>query len=143
MAPVAVDAGKKAGHAHRILQRCAACGHERWNKAQAQDDFEAILAVVAGQGRDPDAADGDARRSGRSPSTAGEAAAARGGAAAAAGERAAEEPRGEASQWEGEAALGAAAFRAHRRPSSVVVVARGQCFEGGRNFCALHGHDDD
>ena len=46
-------------------------------------------------------------------------------------------------QWEGEAALGAAAFRAHRRPSSVVVVARGQCFEGGRNFCALHGHDDD
>lgn len=67
MAPVAVDAGKKAGHAHRILQRCAACGHERWNKAQAQDDFEAILAVVAGQGRDPDAADGDTRRQRQKP----------------------------------------------------------------------------
>ena len=46
MQPVAVDT-KKAGY--RILQRCLGegCGHERWNKAQDGDDFDAILRISA------------------------------------------------------------------------------------------------
>jgi len=44
MQPVAVDT-KKAGY--RILQRCVGCEHERWNKAQDGDDFEAILQISA------------------------------------------------------------------------------------------------
>jgi hypothetical protein len=44
MQPVAVDT-KKAGY--RILQRCVGCEHERWNKAQDDDDFEAILQISA------------------------------------------------------------------------------------------------
>jgi L-aminopeptidase/D-esterase-like protein len=46
MFPVAIDQGKKGQN--RILQRCT-CGHERWNKVQDNDDFEAILAIVATQ----------------------------------------------------------------------------------------------
>ena len=44
MQPVAVDT-KKGGY--RILQRCLSegCGHERWNKAQDGDDFDAILRI--------------------------------------------------------------------------------------------------
>jgi len=32
---------------YRILHRCTRCGVERWNKAAKEDDFEAILQLVA------------------------------------------------------------------------------------------------
>ena len=52
MPPVFVD--DKNGE-FRYLQRCELCGHERWNKRQDVDDFDAILAIStqhdAGAGR--------------------------------------------------------------------------------------------
>ena len=42
MQPVGVDT-KRAKNV--VLQRCVLCGHERWNKTQDNDDFEAILPV--------------------------------------------------------------------------------------------------
>lgn len=44
MKPVAVDT--KKGN-YRILQRCIDCDHERWNKRQEKDDFQALLDVSA------------------------------------------------------------------------------------------------
>ena len=43
MRPVAVEV---RGDQYRILQRCEQCGHEHWNKASPQDDFEALLALA-------------------------------------------------------------------------------------------------
>jgi hypothetical protein len=42
MPPVQLDDRKGQ---YRYLQRCVLCGHERWNKQQDGDDFEAILAM--------------------------------------------------------------------------------------------------
>ena len=42
MEPVAIATKKGA---HRVLQRCVECEHERWNKTQEYDDFEAILRI--------------------------------------------------------------------------------------------------
>ena len=44
MAPVAVEPVKSS---YRIFQRCVACGHERWNKSQEEDDFDTMLAIMA------------------------------------------------------------------------------------------------
>ena len=46
MPPVILDS-RKGGY--RFLQRCLDCGHERWNKAQTQDSFDAVLAVSSHQ----------------------------------------------------------------------------------------------
>lgn len=46
MQPIAVET--KSGH-YRILHRCIACGHERWNKTAEIDDFDVILEIVARQ----------------------------------------------------------------------------------------------
>ena len=46
MRPLAVEVRVTA---YRILQRCEACGYQRWNKASSKDDFEALLAL-AGEG---------------------------------------------------------------------------------------------
>eukprot|EP01045_Picozoa_sp_COSAG04_P048488 COSAG04_NODE_18623_length_436_cov_1.080119_1_plen_73_part_01 len=44
MPPVLLD--EKKGR-YRFLQRCQDCGHERWNKQQDGDDFEAVLRVAS------------------------------------------------------------------------------------------------
>ena len=43
MAPVGV--GQK-GATYRILHRCQACGHERWNQSAETDDFDKLLEIV-------------------------------------------------------------------------------------------------
>ena len=50
MRPIAVDEGRKSSY--RILQQCVVCGHERWNKAQPEDQFETILSIVKEQTRE-------------------------------------------------------------------------------------------
>ena len=42
MRPVFVDI---RGGRYVILHRCESCGHEKWNKAADNDDFEAILRL--------------------------------------------------------------------------------------------------
>lgn len=42
MKPVSVDI--RSGE-YVILHRCEPCGHEKWNKAADNDDFEAILRL--------------------------------------------------------------------------------------------------
>jgi hypothetical protein len=44
MAPVSADMKKTN---YRIFQRCVVCDHERWNKAQPDDNFEMILEVIS------------------------------------------------------------------------------------------------
>ena len=62
MQPIGVDTKKGL---NRILQRCELCGHERWNKQQEQDDFEAILKVVAEQGQEQEDQQADRGHGGR------------------------------------------------------------------------------
>lgn len=45
MTPVAVE---KKGDGYRIQQECQTCGHMGWNKASAEDDFEMIVQISAG-----------------------------------------------------------------------------------------------
>lgn len=44
MPPVSVETKKGD---YRILHRCVTCGHERWNKAAKEDEFEVILQIAA------------------------------------------------------------------------------------------------
>jgi hypothetical protein len=48
MEPVAVSGSTNT---YRILHRCQFCGLEKWNQAQAEDDFETILAVARAQAK--------------------------------------------------------------------------------------------
>ena len=46
MKPVEVE--KKKDN-YRILHRCETCGHEKWNKAKPEDNFEVLLQIMAEQ----------------------------------------------------------------------------------------------
>ena len=65
MPPIQVDT--KKGN-YRFLQRCEDCDHERWNKAQDADEFDAILrlsaALAAGDSRDSGGGAGGGRGGG-------------------------------------------------------------------------------
>jgi DNA-directed RNA polymerase subunit RPC12/RpoP len=50
MEPVAVE-NRKDGY--RLLFRCTRCGAERWNKTRPEDDFQRLLEIARGQGREP------------------------------------------------------------------------------------------
>lgn len=43
MEPIRLD--RKDGE-DRLLHRCIACGHEKMNRTDAKDDFEAIVALA-------------------------------------------------------------------------------------------------
>jgi len=64
MPPVQLD--DKRGQ-YRYLQRCEDCGHERWNKQQEGDDFEAILRIssVRDKGRGSNGRGGGGGKGGR------------------------------------------------------------------------------
>jgi hypothetical protein len=44
MPPVQIEKKKDE---YRILHRCRKCGHEQWNRAAREDDFEVILQIAA------------------------------------------------------------------------------------------------
>lgn len=46
MAPVGLES---VPGRYRILHRCQDCGYEKWNRAHAQDDFDALLALAQQQ----------------------------------------------------------------------------------------------
>lgn len=46
MEPVKVD---KKSRKYRLLHRCTKCGFEKWNNAANEDNFEALLQIVAQQ----------------------------------------------------------------------------------------------
>lgn len=42
MEPVRIE---KKGQEYRVLQRCVACGHERWDSVRPEDDFNVAIAL--------------------------------------------------------------------------------------------------
>jgi hypothetical protein len=46
--------------AYRILHRCEACGAEKWNQADPEDDFEQVLALAQAQSKRQLGMDNDA-----------------------------------------------------------------------------------
>lgn len=46
MEPMAIE--KESGN-YRLLHRCTSCAFEKWNKIAKEDDFDALLVLVAQQ----------------------------------------------------------------------------------------------
>jgi hypothetical protein len=48
MEPISVEV---RGNTYRILHRCQKCGKEKWNQASPADDFDRLLAIAEGWGK--------------------------------------------------------------------------------------------